>query len=55
MLGYIFPNLLESLIVVAYVDSVMSTSGRHLSIHAALNTYTEDRFYDKCLKLILLL
>jgi hypothetical protein len=26
---------LESLIVVAYVDSVISRSGRHLSIHAA--------------------
>lgn len=31
-------NLLESLIVVAYVDSVMSRSGRHLSIQADLIT-----------------
>ena len=29
-------NLLESLMVVAYVDSVMRRSGRHLSIQADL-------------------
>lgn len=32
-------HLFESRMVVAYVDSEMRMSGRHLSIHAALQTY----------------
>jgi D-alanyl-D-alanine dipeptidase len=43
--GNIYSNLLESRIVVAYVDSVMRTSGRHLSIHAALNNHDVSVVY----------
>lgn len=39
-------HLFESRIVVAYVDSEMRMSGRHLSIHAALqHKYEEEAVY----------
>lgn len=38
-------HLFESRIVVAYVDSEMRMSGRHLSIHAALQYEYKETIY----------
>ena len=51
----ISPNLFESRIVVAYVDSVISTSGRHLSIQAALNIIIGERFYERYLDYLIIM